>query len=77
MSFFTEYEPSDPDNPTPVDEFFGKIDWEGGYGQACDYGLRAEDYDLPKDMVDDWNEVRAAYDEFEQLASDFEAQWVS
>lgn len=62
---------------TDIEEFFVKIEHEGGIPGALDYGLRTDtEYrDLPKEMVDDWSEVRDAWEEFETLASEFRSKW--
>lgn len=40
-----------------VEEFFDKIEYEGGDYAALEYGLTAEGYDLSREMADDWAEI--------------------
>ena len=42
----TEFKPSND-----LEDFVGKIDWEGGIPSALEYGLRSTDYELPDDVA--------------------------
>jgi len=54
-----------------VEDFVGKIDWEGGIPSALEYGLRSEDYDLPEDVAEKWDELVDYFSEFETLEGEF------
>lgn len=54
-------ETDDPSRYGGVDDFFGKIEWEGGTTGALDYGLTAEGYELPPGMSEAWSEIVDLY----------------
>ncbi|APC46374.1 hypothetical protein HWB05_gp112 [Streptomyces phage BRock] len=54
-----------------LEDFVGKIDWEGGLVGALEYGLSTDDYDIPEDVAEKWEEIVEYFDEFESLSSDF------
>lgn len=54
-----------------LEDFVGKIDWEGGVTSALDYGLTTTHYDLPDDVAEKWDEIRDAYSEVETLQGEF------
>lgn len=61
----------------PAADFINKIYWEGGIDGAIDYGLDAEEYELPGSVKDAWRQLRAmatAYDtaqeEFAKIAKE-------
>jgi hypothetical protein len=56
---------------TEIRNFLEKIDYEGGAYGALDYGLRAEDYVLPKDLVDSWEEIRSMFRELDSAVEEF------
>lgn len=61
---------------TPIDEFFQKITWEGGYLHALDYGLSPGDYDIPGDMQHEWQIIRLQFEELRYLYDNFEEKWM-
>lgn len=54
-----------------LEDFVGKIDWEGGLTGALDYGLSTDDYDIPEDVAEKWDEITEFFDEFESLSGEF------
>lgn len=54
-----------------LEDFVGKIDWEGGLTSALDYGLQTKDYELPEDVAEKWDEIQDAYAEIESLSGEF------
>lgn len=56
-----------------LSDFVDKIDWEGGIYGALEYGLKSRDYDLPKEVEDQWSELRDLFNDMEDLVADF---WV-
>lgn len=54
-----------------IHDFIGKIDWEGGVYGALGYGLRTNEYDLPKHLVDMWNEIRDLYEDIDSLVQEW------
>jgi hypothetical protein len=58
-----------------IEDFWTKIDWEGGIVDAIEYGLKAVDYDLPAEMVDDYNDLCILYDDFDSERSEFYRKW--
>jgi hypothetical protein len=54
-----------------IHDFISKIDWEGGVYGALEYGLTARDYDLPKHLVDSWNEIRELFEDIDSLVSEW------
>ena len=53
-----------------IEEFIGKIEWEGGIAQAMEYGLGlddldSEDIDANPDFVDAWRECARSYMNFD------------
>jgi hypothetical protein len=56
-----------------IDDFLGKIDWEGGVVDALEYGLTTERYpNLPQRLRDKWVELREAWNEFAPLIDEWE-----
>lgn len=45
----------------PAAEFAAKIDHEGGIDDALDYGLKAEEYDLPDNIREAWEFLQALH----------------
>ncbi len=54
-----------------LEDFIGKIDWEGGTYSALQYGLESKDYDLPDDVAEKWDEIRDLFGEIEALEGEF------
>jgi hypothetical protein len=54
-----------------LEDFVGKIDWEGGIPSAMEYGLESKDYDLPDDVAEKWDDMQAHFSEFETLEGEF------
>lgn len=54
-----------------IHDFISKIDWEGGVYSALEYGLKTNDYDLPKHLVDTWNEIRDLFEDLDTLVQDW------
>lgn len=54
-----------------IHDFISKIDWEGGVYGALGYGLRTKEYDLPKHLVDMWNEIRDLYEDIDSLVQEW------
>lgn len=52
-------------------DFMQKILWEGGLYGAADYGLKAEDYDLPSQVATAWQEFVTAFRRADGLADTF------
>jgi len=49
-------------------DLLGKIEWEGGISSVLEYGIRdVEDYDLPDELKEAWEEMADCYGEFELL----------
>lgn len=57
-----------------VHELLGKIDYEGGMASAIDYGIHIEEYDIPKNLKNDWAEMVDAYQAFAELRDSLEAE---
>jgi len=53
-------------------EFANKILWEGGIYGALDYGLDANDYDLPPSVVSAWRDAREGFKQLESFINRFE-----
>ncbi len=62
-------------NKRTVDEFLGKIAWEGGVEMALDYGLTPDGYDLPDEMAQDWERLLVRYEEFSSYVAEFLDDW--
>jgi hypothetical protein len=43
----------------------GKIDWEGGYSSALEYGIDIEEYDVSEELKAAWYEMEDRFGEFE------------
>lgn len=54
-----------------IHDFIGKIDWEGGVYGSLEYGLDTRDYELPKHLVDMWNEIRDSFSELDTLVQEW------
>jgi hypothetical protein len=54
-----------------LEDFIGKLDWEGGTYSALQYGLSTEQYDLPDEVAEKWDEIRDAFSELETLEGEF------
>lgn len=54
-----------------LEDFVGKIDWEGGVTGALDYGLTTQHYILPEDVAEKWDDLTDAYGEVENLTGEF------
>lgn len=54
-----------------IDDFFDKIEYEGGACAALEYGLRAEDYNLPPRMAADWHDIVVKFRELDDLLTVF------
>jgi len=54
-----------------LEDFEGKIDWEGGVPGALEYGLSSDDYNLPDDVAEKWEEMRDMFSDFETLEGEF------
>lgn len=68
--------PEPEEEPSDVEEFFTKMDHEGGVSGALDYGLTSSMYpDIPDEMARDWDMVRDSWDEFDANASEFMSKW--
>lgn len=47
-------------------DLLGKIDWEGGITGILDYGERSiEEYDVPDELKEAWEEMASVYGDFE------------
>jgi hypothetical protein len=54
-------------------DLLGKIEWEGGLGAAMEYGLHdVEDYDVPDEVKELWEEAATMYCEWEALADELQ-----
>lgn len=42
----------------------GKIDWEGGYEAALEYGISIDEYEVPESLKEAWDELEEAHGEF-------------
>lgn len=47
-----------------------KIDWEGGYSSAIEYGIDIDDYDVPEDLKEKWEEMVSLYSEYATVADE-------
>ncbi len=56
---------------TEIRAFLEKMDYEGGPYSALEYGLHSEDYKLPKDLADSWNEIRSLFREIDSAVEEF------
>lgn len=54
-----------------VHDFMEKVDYEGGPYSALEYGLTTAEYELPKHLVDTWNEIRDMFHDLNTLVEDF------
>ncbi len=55
-----------------LEDFVGKIDWEGGTYSALQYGLESKDYpEIPDDVAEKWDELQDLFGEIEALESEF------
>jgi hypothetical protein len=54
-----------------LEDFIGKLDWEGGTYSALQYGLSTEQYNLPDEVAEKWDEIRDAFGELETLEGEF------
>lgn len=61
----------------PASDFVDKIYWEGGIDGAIDYGLDADEYELPGSVKDAWRQLRivaatynTAQEEFAKIAKE-------
>lgn len=54
-----------------LEDFVGKIDWEGGTYSALEYGLESKDYNLPDDVAEKWDEIREIFSDAETLIGEF------
>lgn len=54
-----------------LEDFVGKIDWEGGTYSALQYGLESKDYELPDDVAEKWDELQDLFSEIEALEGEF------
>lgn len=54
-----------------IHDFLGKIDHEGGIYSALEYGLTVDMYELPKHIVDMWNELRIQFRDIDTAAEEF------
>lgn len=54
-----------------LEDFEGKIDWEGGVTGALEYGLSSDDYNLPDEVAEKWEEMRDMFSDFETLEGEF------
>lgn len=57
-----------------VHDLIDKIDYEGGMSSAIDYGIRIEEYAIPKNLKNDWAEMVEAYQAFAELRDSLEAE---
>lgn len=57
----------------PARSFFGKVETEGGYLDALDYGLSTDGYDLPEDVKEAWRQCVYAFATLSELIADFQA----
>lgn len=57
-----------------VHELLGKIDYEGGYTDALDYGIRINEYDIPKEIQQLWAEMREAYLSFAEIRDELDSK---
>lgn len=56
-------------------DILSKIDWEGGIPAVLDYGMRdIEEYDVPDSLKEVWEDMAAAYEEFESCMEDVYAE---
>lgn len=53
------------------DDFFGKMDWEGGYTGLASYGLDPKEI-KDKKLSELWAKYRAKYDEADAIADEIE-----
>lgn len=60
------FKPSDD-----LESFVGKIDWEGGTYSALEYGLSADDYNIPDEVAEKWEEIRDLFSDMESLTGEF------
>ncbi len=54
-----------------LEDFVGKIDWEGGIPSAMEYGLESKDYAIPDEVAEKWDEMVDHFSEFETLEGEF------
>ncbi len=56
-----------------LEDFVGKIDWEGGVTSALEYGLESDDYNIPDDVAEKWDEIRDVFGDLDNLIGEFYA----
>lgn len=56
-----------------LEDFVGKIDWEGGVTSALEYGLESDDYEIPDDVAEKWDEIRDVFGDLDNLIGEFYA----
>lgn len=54
-----------------LEDFIGKVDWEGGVTGALEYGLSSDDYDIPDDVAEKWDEIRDVFSDLDSLIGEF------
>lgn len=57
----------------PAEDFWNKVEWEGGVLDALDYGLMTYDYDLPVGVHELWSDLRSIYDEMRPVISELDS----
>ena len=55
-----------------IDEFFGKLEWEGGYPDLASYGLQSKEI-ANKKIAKLWEQYLAKYRELDVIADQIEA----
>lgn len=56
-------------------DLLSKIDWEGGIAAVLEWGMRdIEEYDVPDSLKEAWEEMVAAFNEFEGCMEDVYAE---
>lgn len=64
---------------TTIEEFLGKVDYEGGIYDALDYGLDADDLvsnETTDEFRADWSALAAKFEEFNNAQDEFRLKHV-
>lgn len=55
-----------------IEEFFGKLDWEGGYPDLASYGIDPKEI-ADKKLAEAWKRYREQYKLLDKIADEIEA----
>jgi len=57
-----------------VHDLEGKIDWEGGFFSALEYGIDIDEYDVPESLKEEWDELAMLFGDCLQAISRVEEE---